>query len=97
MVPSAPSPRREGWAMPHRWERERERKQPKRETESELRLEEIHHGVRRTDTTQPQIHHCSHVWRHNWTQETSGLEMRSAEVEGGGGKTNGQQRRPKSV
>lgn len=59
--------------------------QGKRETESELRLEEIHHGVRRTDTPQPQIHHCSHVWRRNWTQETSELEMRSGargQVEG---------------
>lgn len=54
-----------------------ERGEAEREIERELRPVEIHHDVRHTDTLQPQIHHCSCVWRHNWTQETSELEMRS--------------------
>lgn len=53
-----------------------------KEIERELKPVEIHHDVRHTDTVRPQIHHCSYIWRHNWTQETSNLEMRSAERAG---------------
>lgn len=68
-------------------------RQREREIERELRPVQIHHDVRHTDTLQPQIHHCSCVWRHNWTQETSELEMRSGagagrKRQGKRGKTN---------
>ena len=69
-----------GWGWRGNVERERE-------IERELRPVEIHHNVRHTDALQPKIHHRSCVCRHNWTQESSGVEGGQAKRgEGRGGR-----------
>lgn len=53
---------------------EKEKKARKRVIERGLRPVEIHHNVRPADILRPHIHHCSRIWRHQWTQETGDEE-----------------------